>query len=103
MLIIEKELMQKFDQFCGTDSSKNLIRIFSHDEQVNRYAKALAFWELERSSCQVFSTSSFDATRFFYISQARMQTIERIENMFDIATQDQIQRKTYAVLKVLSR
>ena len=87
---IDKELRSKYDEEFKIDSHDNTMGLFTEDEQVDRYARMLFFWDINQvlNNDDVINDPKLTA-KYFYISNMRSELNNKImtrENEIDIMT-----------------
>ncbi len=98
---VDKEMRGLFEKQFGINSHDTTYKYFTEEEQVERYANMLAFWDIHRPDGEkvMQSTHPKEAAKMFYISNMRTQTLNKIER-FHTSTQDKI-RQRYNYLMAL--
>ena len=85
---IDRELRYKYEEEFKIDSRDKNVKRFTEEEQVDRYAKMLFFWDINQvlNPDDVISDPKLTA-KYFYISNMRSQTYHTIMTRFDDRTQ----------------
>jgi len=87
---VDKELRAKYEKEFQKDSRDHTMNIFSEEEQIDRYAQMLMFWDTNRPVCHNLDDIISDprqAAKYFYISDMRSQLNEAIMTKFDSRVQ----------------
>ena len=81
---IDRELRYKYEEEFKTDSRDKNVKRFTEEEQVDRYAKMLFFWDINQvlNPDDVINDPKLTA-KYFYISNMRSQTYHTIMTRFD--------------------
>ena len=81
---IDKELRPKYDEEFKIDSHDNTMGLFTEDEQVDRYARMLFFWDINQvlNNDDVINDPKLTA-KYFYISNMRSELNNKIMTRFD--------------------
>ena len=83
---VDNELRAKYENEFKKDSRDDTMRLFTEEEQVDRYAKMLLFWDVNRPSIRDMGDVISDpnlAAKVFYISDMRSQVHKAIMEKFD--------------------
>ena len=81
---MERELRYKYEEEFKIDSRDKSVKSFTEEEQVDRYAKMMFFWDINQvlNNDDVISDPKLTA-KYFYISNVRSQTYHTIMTRFD--------------------
>jgi len=81
---IDKELRSKYDEEFKIDSHDNTMGLFTEDEQVDRYARMLFFWDINQvlNNDDVINDPKLTA-KYFYISNMRCELNKKMMTIFD--------------------
>jgi len=100
---IDNEMKEKYKKFTGIDVDDITIKIFSRDEQIERYSKNLAFWILETpniESIENLSENQEEFMRSYYVSNAKSLLTRKINENFDDEMIAEIYEKAYKIANV---
>ena len=81
----ERKIRREFEEYTNNDSKDYSCKKFSIDEQINRYSKALAFWNIKLFNCTSNEQYMFNASRH--------ETYIRIQQTFTKSDQLKIVQK----------
>lgn len=88
----DKAMEKKHNAFVGVkEGEKNGFSYFSYDEQIERYAKTIAF--LMNEELSIPETDPFFTHKKMLLSSRRLTILDRIEDSFDVPMQQDIFRK----------
>lgn len=86
---IDDEYQLKYEEFTGINANSREFKLFSEDEQIERYAKALKFWEHE----YITPNSDSDMVtlqKSYFVANARTELTQNIKSKFPIEVQQKI-------------
>ena len=88
---IDKKLRSKYDEEFKIDSHDKNVKRFTEDEQVDRYARMLFFWDINQvlNNDDVINNPKLTA-KYFYISHMRSELNNTIITIFNERIQDLI-------------
>jgi hypothetical protein len=80
---VDKELRLEYEKEFGIDSRDYSSKLFTEEEQIDRKAKMLLFWDKHRPNIDIKERSPKLIAKLFYISDMRSQTVHQIVNLPD--------------------
>lgn len=86
---IDQELRRKHAEFTGVDQNDYTYKLFSLTQQIQRYAKTLAFWKIQSERVRIDTTNGRELARYFFVSQQYSDFSKKIRE-FDDTVQRQI-------------
>lgn len=90
---------KKFETYMRTSTSDNDIDVFTREEQIERYGKALSFWSIEKSNIENKKNKKIiDVHKINYLWNCLKSTMDRIDYMFDEKTKDLIYKRRDTIL-----
>ena len=102
--VVDKELRAKFEKEFGIDSRSTEYKFFTEDQQVERYAKMLVFWDTNKpcinSLDDIMVNNSLDCAKYFYISDKRSQVNKQIFEKFNKRVQKLIGDKYRQLIEI---
>lgn len=78
---LNNEYMKKYEEYTGINANDTSSKKFTEAQQIERYAKNIAFWEKEYIKPSPNHTAEMTA-RSFLVSHARVEMIQKIKDMF---------------------
>ena len=93
---IDKHYRKGFEKFCSVDSLDETIGNFTEDQQIERYAKAIAFWNIELDKLAKLSNKNkIIKERKSFANSAHSSLSYRIHQIFDTKIIESIANKAY--------
>lgn len=93
----EEKIRYEFEESTNTENAKDFsYKIFSMDDQINRYSKALAFWNIK-----LYNNNSLKEIYMFQSS--RNETYIRIHTIFSIPDQQKIIEKANELARIFKK
>lgn len=89
---LDNEFKKKYAEYTGVDPSDTSYSKFSQEHQIERYARNIAFWQLEQPNIDLNSDGKLLA-RSFMVSNALSSMIQRMHDNFDKKTQKKIMKR----------
>ena len=101
---VDRELRAKFEKEFGISSRCTEYKFFTEDEQVERYAKMLVFWDTNKpcinSLDDIMVNNPLDCAKCFYISNMRSQVNRQILEKIDKRVQKLIGDKYRQLIEI---
>ena len=101
--LVDKELRLKYEEQFNKDSMDKSYKYFSEEEQIQRYASMLVFWDTNRpcdNGLVDAMNDPYTAAKMFYVSNMRAQVDISIIQKFDFNMQNRIEARYDLLLNV---
>ena len=81
--IIDKELRNEYEKETGVNSEDFSYKDFTFQEQVDRKAKMLLFWDKHRPTIDIGENDPYKIAKLMYVSDMRVKTLNNIATCSD--------------------
>ena len=94
--VIEQEIMKSYQDKLGIDPESRQHKVFTEEEQIERYAKNIAFW-------QVLENEYDEDQMFKNITDLRWQYIKRMGGTVRMTTYEKFHNRTHVIEAIYKR
>lgn len=110
--IFERMIRNQYEKYTGENAMDTSVGLWTREQQIERYAKSLAFWEFQKikhdKTCgegkglNLDTLAPKDYMISTFLSQCHLNMFNRINDVFDGETQDAIFNRAQALLDELT-
>lgn len=97
-LEIDNELKIKYKEYNGVDADDTRYMNFTEKQQIEKYARNLAFWILQEEEIDLDKDNGRQIAKHFFVSNCKIDALKKIKDKFN----DVIQKKIFERVEKLS-
>ena len=81
--IVDRELRSEFERETGKNSYDQSYKLFTNEEQIERYSFMMCFWDKHRPDVDMDNCGEYEAAKLYYVALMRVKTVQKIQTFPD--------------------